>query len=465
VGNQFLDVGDTAIEFTRAEQEAYWRFHLGTRVLYAFGRMCRRPISLQLDNLQGCQLRCSYCYAETWNDNGQRVSPDRLRELQKQFQFQSASFFGGDPFYDWGYTSACLDAMGTLKQIQVSTNGIGVTNDRLEKLAQHATEDFTFQLSIEPPSWGARKSGNGKSQSDVLGDRIAKLDKKWGVHIGLAIPRSGLTSWESLDEILAFFQATVGDRPWTANWKLEENTDETAPTYDVVTLPPWFSAWLSDEWFAALGEGYNSQRCNRGVCGTKVASLLKNADPLSRPSTFWACQAGLGALGIGPDGNLSTCHHMAAINDPRYRVETLTPRGLWTLMHKEVSHQFNPVCGNCVARHHCGGICYVDLNNHSCESVRGKLELAMYIVKRYCPEKFAQLVQKSRHEAEQFKKNSKAFIDLVSTEAWARMLRGQCHADEMSDLLSGMTGRSPRLDTPLWELEPQLDDSVVALGF
>lgn len=458
-GNQFLYPEDKPIEFNRAEQEAFWRFHLGMRTMYAFSRMCRKPVALQLDPLKGCQLRCSYCYAETWNDDGQKAPPERLAELQKKFNFEAVQFFGGDPFYDWNYTNECLDALGKVKQIQMSTNGIGVTNERLDTCMSHATESFTFQLSVEPPSWNARKTGNGKHQNEILGDRIANLDPKHAVHIGLAIPRSGLEKWDSLDEIIEIFQKIVGNRKWTANWKLEENTDEKAPNYDQVVLPPWYTDWLKDEWFAALGDNYSNDRAQHGMVGTRAGTLASLAIPGMTPFTYWGCQAGMGALGLGPDGNLSTCHHMAAINDPRYRIETLTPRGLWALMHKEMGHQFNPICGGCVARQHCGGICFVDLNNSSCEGLRAQLELAMYVVRRYTPDNYKAIVEKTNREADSFKRNAAQYIELTSTESWARMLRGDCVVEEMADSLAGMTGYSPSVDTPLWELEPQIQDS------
>lgn len=450
VGNQFGYLHTPLITFSAQEALAFNRFFLGLRALYIFSHLCHKPVSLVMDHHRGCQLRCKYCYSQVHKDQGHRVSPARLHELQQAFKFTSISYFGGDPFYDWEYTTECLDAMGEADDIYASTNGIGVTEPRVRQFQSYSTR-FLFQLSIEPPEWGQRINVAGKHQSQLLNDQIRSLPPDIPIHLGLAIPRTGLIEWKSRKETLDYFKSVIGTRPMTVNWKLEESTDEQAPTYQQASLPVWYAEWLQDEIKELQGE-YSITQCKQGLFGTHTYRLHQLAGLTEPPFSYTACQAGMGSLGIGPSGELFTCHHKAVINDPAYRIETVTPRGLWDTMRSIISHPNNAVCAGCCSQYVCGGVCFADLNNEACESARASFGPSCVALHKLYPAKYASLVNKTNKEAENYKKHSDKYHALVSTRDWDNLLSGSLTADEMQALYLESFGYPLELDIPLWAL-------------
>jgi len=444
------------IEFSRAEEYLLWRYFLGMRVVHMFERICAKPVSLMADPLRGCQLQCSYCYSEVWNDDGVRVSPERFAELQRLFGFPSLSMYGGDPFYDWKYTKSCIEAINAVKpldELLISTNGIGVTTDKVAWLKLHVPK-IQFQLSTEPESWGARKSANGKHQREILGDRLHDVSKLLPIQIALAIPRTGLSKWETLDETIDYFQRVVGPTDnWSLNWKLEEN-DEPEPTYSKASLPPWYAEWLQDEWYAAMEKdgSYTKSRMRKGLVNMRMSSILRMIEKDQAPVDYYNCAAGFGGLGIGPTGELSSCHHRAAVGDTNYRFDTVTARGLWEKMARETQHMNNSVCATCCSKYTCGGICYTSLNNSTCEAFRANLELALFVLANHLPDKAQRVSDVTRAAAEKSKKLVAQMRQLLESEHWDNLIRAKLSADEMGDLIAQFRGFMPKLDVPIWEL-------------
>lgn len=449
-GHQIVYPGSNPIEMSDYEEGVFRKSFLGFRTLYIFDKVCRKPISLVMDPLKGCQLQCKYCYSKSSNRDKLRVSPEKLEELQKKYNFEAVSFFGGDPFYDLKYSHECLNALGKVKSLIISTNGLGVTESRIKEFEKFCSK-FTLQFSIEPKDWDQRVNSEGKHQSDIIFNRIRDLPKERNIHLGLAIPRYGLKTWLSYPEIIDFFNKVIGERTWTSNWKFEESTDDFPPDYEVSQLPKWFDEWLKHE-YNLIGPNYTREICNKGILGTHVGRLSLLSLEEAYPFSFTACQGGMGSIGLGPNGNISICHHKTEDDDNDYLIKKETPREVWKLLSKIPGKLNSKVCDNCISRYVCGGICFSNGNNETCEASRSCFTASLEALFLLKPEVYKIVSDKTTSSLIKFKDNFSHYEHLVSTDIWKNLISGEIDIEDLASLYEDTFGIKPLLDTELFNL-------------
>ena len=425
----------------------YLRYFLGLRVLEMYKSVSMRPDTLFIEPHNGCQIRCKYCYAETWHhEKGHYITPERIRELYEKYQFESVMIYGGDIFYDWKLGQEIIKSVSGVKSIFISTNGLGITPDRIAFIREHCKK-FELQLSIEPREWGQRVTTKaGVHQNDAL-KGLHKVNDLVDFVFNITIPAKNIDKWSpSLKPYHNEIEDLVGHDRYIAGWQMQDE-----PNCEV---PPWVDAWLLEEVYDLQEDSYDFKRAMKGMSAVALNHWMTMARDTSKiiPAYYFNCNAGMGSLAVGPDGNLYSCHEKAVSETESFRVDSATPRGLYTLMKTKINNMDNGICLKCPAHYICGGICFAYLSTVRCEYERRRLSIGMEAAGKLFPHDLLELGRRQREMLNVFRNNYEAIRMDVRSKAWDDMVSGVLPVEQVAELAQRSLGISPKLDTPLWEL-------------
>ncbi len=445
-----------------------FRYFLGARTLWAFCDASRKPHALFLENQRGCQLRCTYCYAETGDDSKahHKVDPNYIRDLAQRYKFQSLNIYGGDFFYDWKLGQECLEAIGPVENLTISTNGIGVTPERIAFLKKFG-RNLLLQYSIEPTRWGSRASGNGKHQNDILKENLHAVSAAFPqltFSVSVVVP-SNVTpeTIGSLCGNIDEFRALLGTDRFFVAYKGVSLPGEAGDT--VLGKPevwPWAAKLLAEEWDLISSGQYTYQLSRQGMLGGVLGQYRLAAAPYNkhRPFSFMSCAAGLGAISVGPDNKLYACHEEAINMLPGKEFASETPRGTWGRINPTMAQMDNQVCAGCPSKWFCGGICYVMHSNTVCEMQRARQALSLHAAEAVCEDTLEALAKAQDDWRVSLDAQVADVRPLLASPEWGKLIRGELPPEEMVGLAHSLNGVRVNLDAPLWEQEPLPPDAI-----
>lgn len=439
-----------------------YRYFLGARTLWAFCDSARKPHALFLENQRGCQLRCTYCYAETGNEAKahHKVNPEYVRDLGERYKFQSMNIYGGDFFYDWSLGKECLDAIGHVQNLTISTNGIGLTPERMEYLKKFC-DRLTLQYSIEPTRWGGRASGNGKHQNDILRDTLHAIsagspELTFSVSVVVpehVTPETVGTLRGNADE----FRALLGtDKFFVAYKGISLPGDTGEAIYGKPEVWPWASKLLAEEWDQISSGTYTRKVSRQGMLGGILGQYQRagSRHNAHRPYTFMSCAAGMGAISVGPDNKLYACHEEAINMVPGLSFSAETPRGVRARMSPSMAQMDNPVCAGCPSKWFCGGICHIIHSNTICELQRARQALSFHAAEALNDLTLETLAAAQLAWLAALDSKVDTVRPLLATPFWSKLIEGTLAPEVMVDLAHELNGVRVNLDAPLWEQDP-----------
>lgn len=343
--------------------------------------------SISLNVAQGCNMSCSYCYA----DEGRFGSHARLMKLEIASRSVDAfldqippgsdavlGFMGGEPFLNSAlihhttrYAADSAKDRGVRLRYSVTTNATLLRDEDVELLTE-----FPFSVSVSldgdrATSDRQRQMRDGKSSYDRTLLGISKLTQQGQRprHVSLratVTPRSGHLS-EMLDAMLA------------------QGVDEAGFAPVLVSPNP------KDAFSAADFERFLEEMIE---CGTRAKDALVERRKFGfsnfetalqelhrgahRP---YPCGAAAGYASVSAEGGLFGCHR--AIDDERFAIGSIDEgpdddRRRAFLSERHVLRQ--EPCNGCWARFLCGGGCHQEViarGRVGCSYIKGWLEFCL----------------------------------------------------------------------------------------
>lgn len=427
---------------SKDQRDDLYKYFLGLREIDSFIKLLYKPDTLFIEPHNNCQLRCSYCYADVKNCSPERMSVEEFEELNNKFKFKNISIFGGDFFSNWEYAKTLISKFGYKESISISTNGIGLTKDRLAILREHCRY-LSIQISLEPKSWNKRLAGSGKHQNDLLKDvDLSFLDN---ISVAVTIPKDGLDNWsKSIYPYIQEFNEILHRDDYLCTWKMEAGDINKE-------INPWTSSWLNETLFEIDG-GFVGERFVRQSLLSNKLMFFKNLFKGSSyfPAAMFNCNAGFGSISIGPNNKLYTCHEMAILKNDKFSVD-LSLRSLFKTSKNNINMN-NKTCASCSSRYTCGGICLVFSGDQRCEYERIIQKLTLKAIDSIYPAEVIQFSRVQKAFLENFVNTHSSIKPILESDIWKKLVCGELPVEEVAALVKSFVGISVDLDTPLWEL-------------
>lgn len=345
--------------------------------------------ALVLNITSGCNLSCSYCYADT--KSGGAMDRDTafaaveflLRE-SGSLPTVSLSFLGGEPLLHFHLVQTVIEyaerrakESGKNVSFSLTTNGTLLAPVLVEYLDRHRV-GITVSLDGPPSVQDAQRPLRGG------GGSFARLEPR--VRELLAKPRprpvgARVTLTRASAHVLPLYRflrglgfTEVGFSPVTAS-----RADQHLGDADMDRL-------LDD--FGMLADHYVVEACAGAHPGfSNLSNLL--AEIHRGEARSHACGAGLGLMAADPQGELFLCHRFTS--EPAFRLGHVRT-GLRADARARLTAQLHrPQCSQCWMRHLCAGGCYHEAhvrqgdasspNRHACGWMRQwtRLGLKVYV--------------------------------------------------------------------------------------
>lgn len=343
--------------------------------------------ALSLTVAQGCNMSCSYCYADQgrFGAHARLMSVDVARRAADAFLAQVPpgsdavlGFMGGEPFlnattvHETTHLAAKIaQERGVRLRYSVTTNATLLKDEDIALLGAYP---FSVAVSLDGgrvTNDRQRRMTNGESAFDRIVDGIIRLTtaRLRPRHVSLratVTPRSERLM-DMLESMLALGVDEAGFAP-------------------VLVSPDPRDAFDSDDFARFLDEMIE--------CGevAKAAALDGRKFPFSNFETAlmeihkgthrpYPCGAAAGYASVSAEGNLFGCHR--AIDDPRFAIGSIESGPDWEarkafLAERHVLHQ--EPCKSCWARFLCGGGCHQEViarGRAGCGYIRGWLDFCL----------------------------------------------------------------------------------------
>jgi uncharacterized protein len=353
--------------------------------------------SLVLNVTNSCNLACRYCYeygddrlakpetASVMNEEVARQSVDLLFSQSKKGQRLQLTFFGGETLLNFkviqptvAYARKKAAEEGQFIDFSLTTNATLLTPSIVQWLAEN---NIGVTVSIDGPKEyqdGMRVFSTGMGSYDVVAPRIKELLK---VHRGRPIGARVTVTAKTLDLI-----------------RTREHLVDEMGFYEVgfapVTSAPGRDYSLGDSGFERLLDQFDilADQYVEGALRNHYTGFANMADMMGEVhqgvSKAYPCGAGVGLLGVAPEGELGLCHRFAGAGDHDFgHVATgidQAKRGEH-LANGHLDHRTD--CHSCWARSLCSGGCYHEAqvrygdrfkpNLHYCDYIRSFTELTL----------------------------------------------------------------------------------------
>jgi uncharacterized protein len=356
------------------------------------GEPPRFPLkSIVLNLAQGCNLSCSYCFADEglYHDKkyGMMESATARSGIDMAFSegegHVHVTFFGGEPTMNWHvlveavrHGEALALEKGRSIDFSVTTNGALLTDERIAFLADHR---IGVSVSLDgPPDLNDRhrvmKGGRGSSET-VL-PRIRRLlelhrTRPIGARVTLA---AGNTEVERIFDFmveLGFYE--VGFAPVTS-----ARADLQLPPEELHDILAGFRR-LADRTMSAAREG-------RFLGFSNLVNTWQELHEGKIKSH--GCGAGIGLLSVGSQGGLYLCHRFTGSEEHSFgSLEGGLDQAARSDFLKAAHVAHKDPCQTCWLKHTCAGGCYHEAwerqgsalapNAHYCDYMRDWMELAL----------------------------------------------------------------------------------------
>ncbi|HSK41366.1 MAG TPA: radical SAM protein [Arenibaculum sp.] len=355
----------------------------GTRGRYVDDRPLSPPAirALSLNVAQGCNLACTYCYADEGRFGGRSrlmgqdvalAAVDRLLAGTRPGEDAVLGFMGGEPLLNRGLIQAVVPEAdrrarrrGVRLRFSLTTNATLATPADAELFAAYP---FTVTVSLD----GNRevndrqrpgRDRHGSFERAMAG--LATLASRKPRH--LSIRATVTPRMRGLPEILDFLLGLDVDEAGFAPVLVAPNPADGFQTDD-------FARFLDE--MIACGEVAKARLLagRRYPFSNFETALHEIARGTHRP---YPCGAGAGYASVSAEGGLFACHR--AIDDERFAIGTVEEgpddaRRARFLEERHLSRQ--TPCTTCWARQLCGGGCHQEVLRRGrvgCDYVRGWL--------------------------------------------------------------------------------------------
>jgi uncharacterized protein len=353
--------------------------------------------SLVLNVTNSCNLACRYCYeygddrlakAETASVMGEEVarqSVDLLFAQSKKGQRLQLTFFGGETLLNFkviqptvAYARKRAAEEGQFVDFSLTTNATLLTPSIVQWLAEN---NIGVTVSIDGPKEfqdGMRVYSTGMGSYDVVAPRIRELLR---VHRGRPIGARVTVTSKTLDLV-----------------RTRQHLVEEMGFYEVgfapVTSSPGRDYSLDGNGFERLLEQFDilAEQYVEGALQNRYTGFANLADMMGEVhqgvSKAYPCGAGVGLLGVAPEGDLGLCHRFAGAGDHDFGHVATGIDNAKRSEHLEKGHlDHRTDCHTCWARSLCSGGCYHEAqvrygdrfqpNLHYCDYIRSFTELTL----------------------------------------------------------------------------------------
>ncbi len=347
--------------------------------------------SLSLNVAQGCNMSCSYCYADEGRFGGHarlmkatlaEQAVDRLLEGLEPGQDAVVGYMGGEPFLNRDlihhvtrYASEVAAARGVRARFSVTTNATLLTDADVDLLTSFP---FTVAVSID----GDRASNDRQRRLRIGGSAYQRAVS------GL----KKLTEGEKRPRHLSI-RATVTPHsrglPTMLEAMLDLGADEVGFSPVLVAPNPkdQFSeddfSWFLDEMIQC------GKRCRDSIIERRrypfsnfETAMHEIARGSHRP---YACGAAAGYASVSAEGRLFACHR--TIDDPNFLIGNIADGPDDQARRKFLAERHvlaQEPCNSCWARFLCGGGCHHEVvarGRPGCDYIRGWLD---FCLSTYC---------------------------------------------------------------------------------
>lgn len=343
--------------------------------------------ALSLNVAQGCNMSCSYCYADEgrFGAHARLMPAETARRAAEGFLHQVPpgqnavlGYMGGEPFLNaqvihdtTRFAADLAAARGIRLRFSITTNATRLTDDDVELLG-----DYPFSVAISLDGGRASNDAqrwmrNGASAYDRIIAGIERLtdEKRRPRHVSLratVTPRS-----EALPRMLEDMLALSPDSAGFAPVLVSPNPQDIFCAADFER----FLSEMIDCGSAARDALLQRRRYPFSNFETAMTEIHRGSH---RP---YPCGAAAGYASVSAEGNLFGCHR--AIDDPAFAIGSIemgpdiTSRTAF-LTERHVMNQ--APCRTCWARFLCGGGCHHEVRARGrvgCDYIRGWLDFCL----------------------------------------------------------------------------------------
>jgi uncharacterized protein len=313
-----------------------------------------------------CNLRCTYCYADTGPYGGPRDMMcegtardyvDLLLKSSGDTKDVNFTFFGGEPFMNWKVMRATVlygeqraREVGKHIHFGVTTNGTLLDEEKIDFVVDHRVQ-VTVSMDGPPEVQNRfRILTDGQGSYDLVMAKVKPLLERMRVACRVTLTRKTLEVQRIVDHLLGLGFADVG-------------IGVVSSPDSLMNLGPQDLPKLLDE-FKACAARYVDAACKDSHYGfSNLTTILTQIHEGAAKS--FGCGAGVQMFSGDPFGNLYSCHRL--VGNAKYQVGTLQggidrDKQFDSLDNVHLKHKLD--CQNCWARHLCGGGCFYQLEIH-----------------------------------------------------------------------------------------------------
>ena len=313
-----------------------------------------------------CNLRCTYCYADTGPYGGPRGMMceatardyvDLLIRNSGDSRDVNFTFFGGEPLMNWKTMRAAVlygetraREAGKRIHFSVTTNGTLLDDEKVEFLIEHGVQ---VTVSMDgPPEVNDRFRilPDGAGSYEIVVAKVKPLVGRGRTACRVTLTRKTLDVERIVDHLLGVGFTDVGVGVVSSPDSLMNLQPDDLPR-----LLAGFKACAAKYVDAAVNGRYYGFSNMTTILGQIHEGAAKS----------FGCGAGVQMFSGDPYGNLYSCHRL--VGNEKYQVGTLAggiDRDRQYNQLDEVHLRHKLECQTCWARHLCGGGCFFQLEIH-----------------------------------------------------------------------------------------------------
>lgn len=313
-----------------------------------------------------CNLRCTYCYADTGPYGGPRDMMcegtardyvDLLLGNSGDTRDLNFTFFGGEPFMNWKVMRATVlygeeraRAAGKRLHFAVTTNGTLLDPEKIDFLVEHGVQ-VTVSMDGPPEVNNTfRILSDGHGSYDLVVEKVKPLLARARTACRVTLTRKMLDVQRIVDHLLGLGFHDVG-------------VGVVSSPDALMNLGPKELPKLLAE-FKSCAARYVEAAVKGGYYGfSNLTTILAQIHEGAAKS--FGCGAGVQMFSGDPAGNLYSCHRL--VGKEKYQVGTLqggVDRDSQYSQLDGVHLRHKLECQTCWARHLCGGGCFYQLEVH-----------------------------------------------------------------------------------------------------
>ncbi len=325
--------------------------------------------SMCLNVAHDCNLRCSYCFAETGEFHGGRMlmpfetakaALDLLAERSGSRHNLEVDLFGGEPLMNFDVVKQIVEygreierRSGKHINFTITTNGLALDDEKIDYINR---EMFNVVLSIDGRKQthdSMRITPNGKGSYDIIVPKAQKLVERRGEgehYIRGTFTANSLDFTEDVRALieLGFTQISVEPVVLPAD-------DPNAVTYDNIGRAIAEYDRLAD--FITV-----KRRKGEFVNFFHFYVDLDHSPCLAKRTL--GCGAGVEYVAVAPNGDIYPCHQF--VGNPKFLLGNVNKKDELgnVMLNEDIRERFakcnvftKPKCASCWAKYYCSGGC------------------------------------------------------------------------------------------------------------